>query len=250
MAKLDTLTLRVTDPDAQRQFYRTVLGMSDQGDGRVGYSEREMAIRFTQAEGAYDPHPADLYWKIALAVPNIELACKQLHAIGVPCSDPQQFRDVGYLAKATDPEGFTIELIDHWFQGERPNMAVDDTRLGGGAHLNLLTLRTADIVLVEREILTWGMSPISVQHVEPFGFTLHFYAFTDELPPNKDLTAIENRPWLYQRPYTVLEIQHVHALDCERRPQPGRAGYAGFSMTAAPSIAASDRLLAACNDRA
>lgn len=244
MAKLDTLVLRVTDPEAQRRFYRDVLGMSDRGDGRLGYAEREAALRFVAAEAPYAPRPSDLYWKIALSVPNIERACAQLRERGVLASEPRQFRDVGYLAKVTDPEGFTIELIDHWFQGERPEEAHDethdethdDTRLGGGAHLSLITLRTADIAAVEPEILGWGMTPLSVQPVEPYGFTLYFYAFTDDEPPNADLLAVENRTWVYQRPYTVLEVQHVSGVGRMKRSQIHEAGYAGtlVSGTAQP----------------
>jgi len=36
--------------------------------------------------------------------------------------------------------------------------------------------------------------------LEPSGFTLYFYAFADEVPPNLDLKAVENHAWLYQRP--------------------------------------------------
>ncbi|MEM7177879.1 MAG: VOC family protein [Pseudomonadota bacterium] len=230
MAKLETLTLRARDPEAQRRFYCDVLGMHDQGDGRVGYSASEVALRFVQAQAPHDPRPTDLYWKIAVSVPNIDLAVAQLEACGVTPSPPRQFRDVGYLAKVTDPEGFVIELIDHWFQGERPDQPHDETRLGGGAHLSLITLRTADIGAIEPDLLSRGMSPLSVQPVEPYGFTLYFYAFTDEAPPDPDLTAIANRPWVYQRPYSVLEIQHVHALAAETSPAEGAGGYSSLSV--------------------
>ncbi|WP_299483691.1 VOC family protein [uncultured Roseibium sp.] len=230
MAGIDTLTLAVVDPEAQRHFYCDVLGMSDQGDGRVGFGSPETGIHFVRADAPYKPQGADLYWKIALSVPNIELAISQLKARGVPCSEPKQFRDVGYLAKAVDPEGFTIELIDHWFQGERPDIPVDRTRLGGGAHLSLVTLRTADISAIEPDLLGWGMTPLSIQPVEPFGFTLYFYAFTDEVPPNADIRAVVNRTWVYQRPYTVLEIQHVDALKSETHPAHLAAGYAGLTI--------------------
>ncbi len=243
MPKLDTLTLRVRDPEAQRDFYCLNLGMSDQGDGRIGYSDREVALRFVPAETPYQREPSDLYWKIALSVPDIDLAYKQLRAKGVPCTEPQQFRDVGYLAKVTDPEGFSVELIDHCFQGDRPEMQINDTLLGGGAHLSLITLRTSDIASVEPEVLSWGMTALSIQPVTPFGFTLYFYAFTTETPPAAELTAIENRTWTYRRPYTVLELQHVHAL--ERPTQPGAAagGYAGLSVSGADPGLRSDALL-------
>jgi catechol 2,3-dioxygenase-like lactoylglutathione lyase family enzyme len=233
MAKLDTLTLRVIDPRAQRKFYCDVLGMSDQGDGRVGFSQNEIAIKFVKATGPYTPQPSDNYWKIALSVPNIEFACDQLQSAGVTCTDPKQFRDIGYLAHVTDPEGFTVELIEHWFKGDRPDGSHDTSQLGGGPCLNLVTLRTADISLIEPEILSWGMTPLSVQTVEPYGFTLYFYAFTNEYLPNPDLKAIENRPWVYQRPYSVLEIQHVHDLSAVTFSAQESCGYGGLTISSA-----------------
>lgn len=196
----------------------------------MGYAPKETALRFVKAEAPYTPQSAELYWKIALAVPDIDLAYAQLQNAGVPCTAPSQFRDVGYLAKAIDPEGFTIELIDHWFQGDRPTGQRNIQLLGGGAHLNLLTLRTSDIAAVEPDILGWGMKPLSIQPVDPYGFTLYFYAFTDETPPNSYLKAIENRTWVYQRPYTVLEIQHVHGLDAVISPSKWASGYEGASI--------------------
>ena len=75
------------------------------GDDTVGYATEEANIRFLQSELSYDPQPHDLYWKIALAVPNIEYACRQLEKTNVDVSVPRQFEDVGYLAKFVDPEG-------------------------------------------------------------------------------------------------------------------------------------------------
>ncbi|WP_109314294.1 VOC family protein [Pseudovibrio ascidiaceicola] len=243
MTKLDTLRLRVRDVAALKQFYCDVLGMSDQGDGRIGYSAAEVALQFIAAVTPYAPQASDLYWKIAISVPNIELACAQLRAHGVYVTGPQQFRDVGYLAKFTDPEGFVVELIDHWFEGDRPDLEFDESRLGGGAHLSLVTLRTGDIGAIEPDILSWGMTPLSAQSVEPFGFTLYFYAFTTERPPNPDLTAIENRTWTYQRPYTVLEIQHVSALERESLPEVGAAGYGDLILGSAGARVHSKRLM-------
>ncbi len=231
MAQIRTLTLRVQDVAAQRRFYCDVLGMSDLGDGRVGYGGAQAALRFLPAAHPYDPQPDDLYWKIALSVPDIELARTQLTRAGVPCSTARQFRDVGYLAQATDPEGFSIELLDHHFQGQRPDgWPVDPDRLGGGAHLSLVTLRWGDIGEIAPQIAALGLVPLSVQPVLPYGFTLYFYADTDEQPPNPDLTALDNRSWVYQRPYTVLEIQSVKGLTTPRRPHMAQAGYAGLSL--------------------
>lgn len=243
MPKLDTLTLRVRDPEAQRRFYCGQLGMSDRGDGRVGYADKEASLGFVEADTPYVAEASDLYWKIALSVPNIDLAYEQLRSKGVPCTEPRQFQDVGYLAKVTDPEGFSVELIDHWFQGERPRRQCDETLLGGGAHLSLITLRTADIRSVEADLLSWGMKLLSIQPVTAFGFTLYFYAFTDETPPNPEPTAIENRTWTYRRPYTVLELQDVKALEAVTRPIGGTAGYGGLTVAGANADLSAERLL-------
>ena len=231
MAKIETLTLRVMHPEQQVRFYCDVLGMTDLGAGRVGYGGAEVALQFVKADRPYEATRGDLYWKIALSVPNIELACQQLRDAGVACSEPHQFEDVGYLAHFTDPEGFAIELIDHAFKGARAEGACDLNRLGGGAHVSLVTLRAADMNAVEAALLGWGMRKLSVQPLTDYGFTLHFYAFTEETPPEADLEAVANRTWVYQRPYTVLEIQHVAALDGERVPGAGDAGYEGLCLT-------------------
>lgn len=227
MPGIDQIKLRCRDTDAQQQFYTDVLGMDGRDDGTIGYGEREAGLVFEPAEKPYQPSNQDVYWKIALAVPNIELACDQLRRKGVQVGAARQFQNIGYLAHFQDPEGFTIELIEHWFKGNRPDLEHDTALLGGGATLNLLTLRTHDIAPVYKSCLDWGMTPLSVQHVHGFGFTLHFYAFTDEHPPNPDLTAVENREWLYQRPYTVLEIQEMEGASRMHPTPDGTAGYAG-----------------------
>lgn len=243
MPQLDTLTLGVKDPDAQRKFYYDVLGMSDLGEGRIGYGRAEVALRFVQASGTYSPQVTDLYWKIAISVPDIDLAFQQLAASGQECSSPRQFRDVGHLAKLVDPEGFTVELLDHWFKGERPQSKdINPDKLGGGPHISLVTLRTHDIAKVEPDILSFGMAPVSVQPVTPHGFTLYFYNFGDELPPDSDLKAIQNRTWVYQRRTTLLEIQEVHALESATLPNQGDAGYMGLTLCGVEGDCASDLL--------
>lgn len=243
MPMIDTLELRVTEPDAQRQFYCEMLGMRELGEQRVGYGGEQASIRFLRSHSAYDPGPEDLYWKIALAVPNIELAYEQLRAKGISVSAPSQFQNVGYLAHLNDPQGMTIELIEHFFEGSRPATPATSALLGGGASLNLITLRTADIAPVEKMLTAWGMVPLSVQPVDSHGFTLYFYAFTTDAPPSADLQAIENRTWVYQRPYTVLEIQHLHHSVQIAHPSSTATGYAGIRLAPASGSIQSDVLL-------
>lgn len=237
--KLETINLRVQNIDAQKRFYCNHLGMKDMGNNVVGYSRTEAHIRFLQADEAYQPQPNDLYWKIAISVPDILLACKQLTKKGIKVTQPMQFQDVGYLAHFTDPEGLAIELIDHHFLDptkspeptKTPATIIEQEQLGGGAHLSLITLRAHDMEPIHSLCQTLGMKPLSVQPVQSHGFTLYFFGLTDETPPNADLTAIENRPWLYQRTFTSLEIQHIHHLDRVNQPHAKDAGYAGISLS-------------------
>ncbi|EFO30905.1 glyoxalase/bleomycin resistance protein/dioxygenase [Roseibium sp. TrichSKD4] len=231
MPKIETITLRCLNPEAMRRFYIDILGMDQREDGAVSYGPAQAGIIFEKAEYPYRHSAGDVYWKIALAVPNIELAYEQLTTQGLAVGVPHQFRDIGYLAHFQDPEGFTIELIEHWFQGNRPSINHDPSRLGGGASLNLLTLRTHEINPIRDACLTWGMRPLSVQSVESHGFTLHFFAFTEDTPPSADLTAVKNREWLYQRPYTVLEIQEVHGSAPMTGIPVKTAGYSATRVT-------------------
>ena len=115
-------------------------------------------------------------------MPNIELAWHQLVASCARVSESHQFLDVGYLAHVTDPENFTVELFEHWIQGDRPSQFVDKTLLGGGPHISLLTSRIADIASVEPDLPAAGITPLGVQPVEPYGLNLYFFGFTQEMP--------------------------------------------------------------------
>lgn len=79
------------------------------------------------------------------------------------------------------------------------------------------------------------MKLLSIQPVTQYGFTLYFLAYTSESPPDDDLEAVQNREWLWQRPYTMLELQHFVQSETERfdLPADGEAGYAGLVITGA-----------------
>lgn len=225
MPKIDWITLKCRDPEAQRRFYCDVLGMKEQGDGTVGYGKEEAGLKFEQAATAYCGSSEDLYWKIALSVPDLDLACRQLAEKGVRAGAPEQFGDIGYLAHFKDPEGFPVELIAHCFKGERSPKETEAGKLGGGPALNLLTLRCRETATMFESCDALGMKLLATMPVEAHGFTLYFFAFTEEDPPSSDPLALQNRSWLYQRPYTVLEFQHRPSLEAARLPGAGQAGY-------------------------
>ncbi|MEM6996547.1 MAG: VOC family protein [Myxococcota bacterium] len=227
MPKIELIRLRCTDPAAQRRFYCEAFGMTAFDDLTLGYPGEDARILFERAERPYAPSRRDVYWKVALSVPDLDLAYRQLTAQGVEVSAPRQVGTVAYLAHATDPEGFTVELLDHAFEGQRADAPIDSNRLGGGAHLNLLTLRTTDIESVKARCTAWGMQLLAVAPVPAGAFTLYFFGPPDATLPTTDVTAVDNLTWIYQRPYTVLEVQRPDGAPELSLPPPGQGGYAG-----------------------
>lgn len=215
LPKIATLTLNVADPAGLAAFYCEVLGMKRIGNASplaVGYGGDGARLEFLPGSDAapFQADRSDRYWKIAITLPDLDCAYRQLSARGIEVTAPNQFRDIAYMSHLADPEGHTIELIQHTFDGNVLTRRGDDALpLGGGAQLGLITLRTDDL---EAEFSAcrdkFGMRYLSRQDVPDLGFCLYFFAFTEETPPIPDVDAIENREWLWQRPYTVLEFQH------------------------------------------
>ncbi|NOD94138.1 VOC family protein [Ruegeria sp. HKCCD4884] len=210
--RTSALRLRVDDPRQLAAFYRDILGMSVREEGanvRVGYAGEDADLLLLHGGGGYTHDRGQRYWKIGITVPDVDLAATHLRARDVPVSDPNQFLDIGYMCHLADPQGFVIELLQHDFEGNRPLHAADPDAPFAQARIGQITLRTGDIAAEDEFWRGQGMSLLSMQNVAPYGFDLHFYAFTQETPPNPDLWSVENREWLWKRPYTTLEFQHV-----------------------------------------
>lgn len=151
------------------------------------------------------------YWKIGVTLDDVDLAREYLIDSGVSASEPQQFLDIGYLCHLNDPDGYSIELLQHRFaENHQPCPPRPNYKLGSIATFGQITIRIKD---PDQSLNFYthglGMSLLSRQIVEPYRFTLYFLAYTEEQPPFADLDDVRNREWLWQRPYTVLELQHV-----------------------------------------
>ncbi len=165
-----------------------------------------------------------VYWKIGVTLADVDRARARLVAAGARVSAPAQFEDIGYLCHLQDPDGYAVELLQRTFApplGPAPAPTPDDgSPLAEPGVLGQITLRVRDIAasraLYERRL---GMRLLSIQPVTRHGFTLYFLAFTDERPPSPDLRAVTNREWLWQRPYTTLELLHRDARDPAARYQ-------------------------------
>lgn len=231
MPRLTAVRLCVSDPAELARFYVDHLGMTlslDDREWRLGYPGEDADLILLPGAPSYQHKSTDRYWKIGVTLPNVDLAFGQLRAAGIQVTQPKQFRDIGYMCHLSDPEGHQIELLQHHFYGNRPVDAGDPAQpLGGGAHIGQITLRTGNIAAERQIAQTHGMTLLSIQPVTDYGFDLYFWAFSSEHPSNPDLHAVENREWLWQRPYTTLEFQHVDGLTPTKNP-----GFAGLRLGA------------------
>lgn len=229
MPRLSGVRLCVSNPAEIADFYVTVLGMQATKCGahwRVGYLGQDADLLLMPGGSEYAHARSDRYWKIGITLPNLDMAFDHLTDAGVTVSQPRQFRDIGYMCHLSDPAGFQIELLQHDFEGHRPDTAGEAPKpLGGGARLGQITVRSGDIEPTRAFFEGLGMRLLSVQRVQSPDFTLYFWAFTQDCPPNPDLEAVENREWLWKRAYTTLEVQYVSGLSPSRN-----VGYQGLEI--------------------
>ncbi len=254
------LDLQVTNADALAGFYHHHLGMSllerDDNHVIVGFAQdngpiTNIALRqIKEPAAAYRHGRNDVYWKIGISLADVAEAYRRLRSRHVAVSDPRQFRDIGFLCHLEDPEGFQIELLQHRFEANfspAPTLAdhpladhpladhpLANHPLGGRPGLGQITIRAVDI---EANLRFYGeglgMRLLSIQPIADLGFTLYFLAFTEERPPQPALESVGNREWLWQRPYTTLEIQHLWGQTAPDRlslPAPGQPGPIGLTM--------------------
>ena len=92
----------------------------------------------------------DTYWKIGLALADVDTARNQLIQNGVEVSQPMQFRDIGYLCHLQDPFGYGIELLQHTFKANFSRELISsqldtDLQLGQESLIGQITLRVSDI---------------------------------------------------------------------------------------------------------
>ncbi|MDH3233582.1 MAG: VOC family protein [Alphaproteobacteria bacterium] len=242
--------LRIGQPERSLAFYTDALGMAlthrGRADGetvlrlaypsRQGASPTELELRHRPPSSAAAPAAStDLhsYWKIGITLADVDLARTRLKARGVAVSEPKQFEDIGYLCHLADPDGHAIELLQHRFAANHvPVTPRDDVSLGSDATFGQITLRVKDAEAALRFYRDrLGLTLLSRQPVPRRRFTLYFLAAVADTPPNPDLEAVANREWLWQRPYTTLELQHHWGAEdgaARWAPQDGAAvGFGG-----------------------
>ncbi|MEX3008613.1 VOC family protein [Hoeflea sp. TYP-13] len=215
-------------------FYSKNLGMQNfgsQASPLLGYDAQQCLVELVGgAQREYIAQPDALYWKIGITLRDLDKAVGFLRSEGYPVSEPRQFADIGYMSHLRDPHGFAIELLQQGFEG-RAAPAGRGHPVGGQATLAHITLRVNDIAAAREHCETnLGMRLMSVQPVKEYGFCLYFYGWSEESLPVSDVEAVENREWLWARPYALLELQHLLGGGVGA-PGTGkdRAGFTGFA---------------------
>ncbi len=251
--RLQYHTLQVSNAKQSLEFYCHGLGMHIIGhtEGTRGTPDRYM-LAFDEPQGAdlellcdrsespigYEHDEGDLYWKTGITLPDVNIARERLYFAGVQVSEPQQFRDIGFLCHLQDPDGYVIELLQHRFgANHKPGKPDPAQPLGSSPTVGQVTIRTrnpAVSIPFYRDLL--GMQLLSRQDVDPPGFTLYFLGYTDEMPPSGDIGSVADREWLWQRPYTTIELQHVWGTEHEdmayRTDEDGPLGFRGITVAA------------------
>ena len=149
-------------------------------------SDCNLELRFRDTfESTENYSRSNAYWKIGLGGPDVNVARDSLMSNGIEVAKPGQFMDIGYLCDLYDPSGFNIELLQHSFQSNFDGNKIDDLmntdkyKLGSNeVSVTNITLRVSDIKksLFFYETIM-GMTYLSKQPVEKYGFTLYFFDF-------------------------------------------------------------------------
>jgi catechol 2,3-dioxygenase-like lactoylglutathione lyase family enzyme len=177
------------------------------------------------------------YWKFSIFTDSVDETRARLVASGWDVTEPLQFRDIGYLCHAHDADGLAVELLQRTFvpPRPRPDPVVGSSWFSGRDTLGLITLRVsaleAELSFYQSVLGMKLLAIMDVDDVRPDPFTLYFLGFTAEEPPSRDPESVDNREWLYHRPYTLIELQHYRPADGEasRRIVTPPASVPGFS---------------------
>ena len=237
--RLSQHVLRVPELEPSVAFYRDCFGMratvsSDRCELRFGDGPDATLVLSAARTGAVTPpSDDDAYWKLAIMLRDVDAAVTRLRAAGVTVGQPRQVADVAYLCHLTDPAGNIVELVQHDFAQDFHPAPLDDALpLGQPATLGLSTLRVLDVdrsLAFYRNVL--GMRLLSRQEVSPARFTLYFLASTDDIPPDSDVDAVVNRPWLWRRPFTLRRapapLGSARSVSGHRARRHDRAGCTG-----------------------
>ncbi|WP_417345167.1 VOC family protein [Ferrimonas sp.] len=217
--------LRVSNLERSMAFYQSQLAMElvsleSEGGRRwatLSYGSAQASLVLIEDEVplavAVQPNPAEGYWKFSLAVDSVAGAVWALRRMGVATGEPFEVPQVALLCHFTDPDGYCIELVQRIF-GSVAEPLGESGFASFAPSLLLSTVRVKDpglsLAFYQQAM---GMRLLSRQPVPERNMTLYFLGYDDASLPEPDLEAVANREWLWQRPYTLLELQHIQGTE-------------------------------------
>ena len=163
-------------------------------------------------------HKNSGYWKIGFSLRDVNAAAECFRSHGYKVNNGEQFYDVGFLTSLSDPNGYSIELLQHDFESNFVKPMSNEGFLSQPMDLQStigqITIRCTDARRTcEFYQSVLGMKLLCIeQPANKLPFTLYFFAYTNDDPPSKELSGIDNREWLYKKGYCQIEIQHRHTL--------------------------------------
>lgn len=235
--------LHISEPTISLDFYMNKLGMLLIAQYKADHKQHYF-LSFANKKDAclelvFDPNAVfsvtsqpsltEGYWKFSIAVPNIIQARQCLLSQGVHIGNPFEVKNIAYLCHFTDPDGYCIELIQHSIVNNDHNDSLHDNAFRTcQPTLNLSTLRVKNIDDSISFYINLGMSLISRQAVAGSHMHLYFLTFNKESPPSADIDALIIREWLWQRPYTLLELQHTDDIASKTEFAYNTSAHSGF----------------------
>ncbi len=213
--RISALTLTVNDVIQSQAVYAEGwpdIAASQRGAMQSAHLSFRATAPTASAPKASGRLPA--YWKFSVFTDDLETARIRLIQLGWTVTQPVQFLDVGFLCHTTDPNGLDIELLQRTFEPPRarPIESPSTKWLRGPETLGLITLRISSVesnlafyqAILNMKLL--AIMDVNDGRAEPF--SLYFLASTNDKPPSLDPRSVDNREWLYHRPYTIIELQH------------------------------------------
>ena len=158
--KLSEVHLDIADSTRTLAFYTEAMGMHlhsecESPDGsEVNYTlaydtGAKLVLRHRRdgpREAAYHGGPSDAYWKTGITIANVDVARERLRTRGIDVTKPCQFHNIGYLCHLEDPDGYTIELLQHRFEENHVHTPPNpDLSLGHAPTLGQISLNVSDI---------------------------------------------------------------------------------------------------------
>ena len=157
------------------------------------------------------------YWKVGFSVYDVDSVVDFFQRKGIKIGCGFQFQQIGYMQHTRDPNGYSIELLQHAFESnfvriQSKRVGIMGQPVDKPPTLGQITLRCKNAdKSCDFYANMLGMKLLSVQPVEVAKpFTLYFFAYTTDTPPNsEDLSSVDNREWLWKKPYTQIELVHA-----------------------------------------